>query len=171
MKQKTEHIVSARLPRSAQVWYFDFARQDESPLPVALENANQLFLATKKIIDAQQPQPDTNPLALCRYQKNPVQFTQRKERKSAKILQSESEWAMLIKLTSGEYVTIHGTALMPLQLLDRNTGECLLEADLRRCPISDKINSFSEKTRFTALDGALANERCEKALLQHRGDD
>lgn len=85
-----------------------------------------------------------------------------------KILQSSSQFAMLVEGASGNLLTITGATLNWLQLLSRTTGEVLTEAARRREGLSIAAQRFQVKTRIATLDRAASNKRSEKAIMASR---
>jgi len=60
-----------------------------------------------------------------------------------------------------------------LQLLERTTAECYVEAHARRDHVRRRVtDKFEQCVRLTALDGALSNPRGERQImLANRGDN
>lgn len=73
--------------------------------------------------------------------------------------------------TTRRLVSLTGSSLAPLQLLQRTTGECLLAADRRREAMTPKAEVFQAKTRLATLDAYAANERVERAKQRERGEN
>lgn len=92
----------------------------------------------------------------------------RRQKTVAKLLQSASEFGLLVRLPSGKLLTIFGRCLNWIQWLWRTTGKCLLAADEARSVVTPEASHFASKTRVTTLDGASANDRCERQIQRDR---
>ena len=84
-----------------------------------------------------------------------------------KIMQSESKWAMLVTL-GDTYVTLHGEALCPLQVLDSNSSPCISESQRRLATFSPAVGAFGSRTRLSCTDSAAANFEAEAGVAANR---
>lgn len=88
-----------------------------------------------------------------------------------KILQSRQAWAALVETPSDGLLAIHGTTGNWMQLLERNTGECVHAAMGDASAVSSHSAAFDSKWRLTVTDSAGSNDRAEQELVRRRRDD
>ena len=144
--------------------YIDMSRSDETPMPVTVNN-----------IPRYQPEiPDQPPGTSVVIHDSSVQATQlnqRRRKTPTKILQSEQRCGILVRSGNGDIVAFLIPTLTWLQLMDRTTGECLVEADNQRTAVSDAAKKFKYKMRLSVFDSAKSNPRSEKAITAAKGPD
>ena len=84
-----------------------------------------------------------------------------------KMLQSHQTWATMLRV-NGHLLVVTGHIGNHIQVLDRNTGECLLKA-LTSTNASTEYNEKARmKVRMTTSDAASSNTRGEQALVRQR---
>jgi hypothetical protein len=125
-----ESALATSLPPEDLLFYIDFATSDETPLKVGLSDAASMAMAT--------PAPDPARASSMVLHHSPLPLVSAATARSktlSKILQSGSQFGMVVRTPSG-LLTIIGRTVNPLQLLQRTTAECLLEADRQREALS-----------------------------------
>lgn len=143
----------------------DFSMSDETPLPMKVE----VDSASSQVRSDKAQGPGGAIL-----QHSGVQgaaLAGKKGRAISKVLQSSASFGFLVRdPRSGELVTIVGECQTWLQMLDRTTAECLLEAERRRSPLTENTALFADKLRVATLDRAGSNDRTERAWVRELGD-
>lgn len=153
------------------VCYVDFASGDETPLSVGLPGASTRAsraascsapVRARAISDRIESSivPSTHTVRMTAPQKKTV----------SKLLQSEAAYGMLVRISKDRFVSVIGTSLCWIQLLERNTGECMQEAELRRLIIAAHVEEFETKTRLSCFDKAGANARSDNSIVANRGE-
>ena len=94
--------------------------------------------------------------------------TARKARGIQKLLQSETTWGFIVR-KNGTLLTITGRSATWIQLLERTTGEVLLEAARQRSTLSPASDAFAHKVRLSQTDAHGANTRAEEGWVSERG--
>ena len=162
-----ELYVTRALPKDSLLLVVDGSMSDETPLPM---NTNQFQAA------AQKTSPSEPSQALGTEIVQHTGLTGRtnlggKGKAVSKVLQSHSFFGTLFRHPgTSQLITISGSAQTWLQLLDRTTGECLLDAERRRSPLTSKSELFGDKVRLTVHDRAGSNDRCERAWVRSLGE-
>ena len=85
-----------------------------------------------------------------------------------KFLQVNSSFGLMLQI-GNRFIEIHGLCIRPLQALERNTGEVMLEALTRQSKASQVVERFRCLGRVVCCDQAGYNTRAEKALHKLRG--
>ena len=76
--------------------------------------------------------------------------------------------AMLVKLPTGGVVSFVQRQPCALNIVDRNTGACLREQQLRISDASKAMTLFKARLRATCTDRGSGNAPCERALAAER---
>ena len=135
----------------------DFSTSDETPMPMNIDSNAET--------QAQASVDSAETSIILHQQGLPGVRMQTKAKATCKVLQSAATWAFLVR-HGDTLVSLKGSSQTWLQFLDRTTGECLLEAERRRSPLTLNSERFIDKLRLTTLDKASSNERCERAWLR-----
>jgi len=157
-KAIVERVAGTALSDDDLVAYVDYARYDETPLPVGTsaraQPPSRAASSTESRVVQQTPLPKL--ASACRTTTAPN-----------KILQSESRFGFIVRVGGLLRIVIGGTASF-LQHLERTTAECLAEATRRRGHLNDFAHRFPFKSRITTVDGYLANDRAERQTVRER---
>ena len=155
-----EAMLTNMLPESSLIAYIDGARYDETPLRMAVSS----------IARASRVDPSQKDAVVTAHESMlpSLQVGCQKTATVCKILQPEQTFGVLVRGPQGQLLRFVGTTLCWLQLVERTTGECLLEAQRLREAVTGQADLFKSKTRLTTLDGAPSNDRAERALLSSR---
>ena len=79
-----------------------------------------------------------------------------------KLLEGQSPWAVTVQAEDGNIISLIGEVPHPVQVVDRTTAECLVEAQLRRNSKTDFADRYNTRMRVTTLDGASSNFKSER---------
>ena len=146
----------------------DAARYDETPMSVAADSLASAQAAQNTGSAIVAPAPGAQ-LTLQRAQLH-IPATARKARGVKKLLQSEISWGFIVRDPStGTFETVVGRSATWLQLLERNTGEVLLESARRRSTLTAASESFAHKVRMSQTDAHGGNLRCERGWEAEHG--
>jgi hypothetical protein len=84
-----------------------------------------------------------------------------------KLLQSHQMWATMLRV-NGHLLVVTGHIGNHIQVLDRNTGECLLKALTSTNACTGYNEKAHFKVRMTSSDAASSNTRGEQGLVRER---
>ncbi|CAK0795464.1 unnamed protein product, partial [Prorocentrum cordatum] len=165
-KLALESYLTNTVPKESLLHYVEAVKYDETPMKLSV---NDSFQARGR---GAVGSSDQQQVAVYHMDRSRQWGKPKLERTVIKLLQSSSRFGCLLRTNAGEYVGIVGASIAPLQWLDRNTGECLREADQRRTTaVGRAAKDFACKTRASVLDGAGPNARCEAQVgVDRRGD-
>ena len=151
--------------------YIDSVRYDETPMKVSVlqglgpeSKQSQTTHQLHAILSAEQP------LALFRL---PTKMMKTKASDKTKIIQSMSEYGMLVELKKpgedSEFVCFVGADLGEVQVADRTTAEVLATCTLEASRVGLGSKQFEHATRLAGLDGFKANTKAERWVIMKRG--
>ncbi|CAK0788085.1 unnamed protein product [Prorocentrum cordatum] len=165
-KLALECYLANTVPKENLLHYVEAVKYDETPMKLSV---NDSFQARGR---GAVGSSDQQQVAVYHMDRSRQWGKPKLERTVIKLLQSSSRFGYLLRTNAGEYVGIVGASIAPLQWLDRNTGECLREADQRRTTaVGRAAKDFACKTRVSVLDGAGPDARCEAQVgVDRRGD-
>ena len=160
-----EKSVVSRLRKDDLLCYVIGPASDETPMPISLISPTSNS-ASGDPMDA--PPPGATRL----YQSSlaAVPSSSKREKTTAKLLQSDDVFDWLVRLPSGGFLAVGGFVVPWAQHLERNTGECLQQAEMERnsCHPST-ANAFCFLGRAAARDRAGANLRYDPSFMLHMG--
>ena len=144
--------------------FLEYHRYDETPMKVVLKHVAYGSRAQKPRGSSADEEPTEFVVA--------QQLG--KEHALAKLFQTESTFAMLLKIRDGassEFFAVHGCGLNHLQILERTTAEVLSAALAQTSGVSRHIDDIDFKLRVRACttDKYSANMAAEKQLVKSRG--
>lgn len=165
-----ESACEATLPPASLLFLVDAARYDETPMKLSASPPPlKAAAAESEALDAGGA-GEVGQLVLQQSSFH-MAYVGRKASGVKKLLQSEGTWGFIIQdPSSGKLLTVIGRAATWLQLLERTTGEVLLEAARRRSTVSSASESFNHKLRLVQHDAHGANDRCEQGWMRDHGD-
>ena len=103
------------------------------------------------------------------YDETPLRMKVENSPGMAKLLQSEFEWAVCLQdVATGAYIISQSWRPTWVQVIDRNTAECLLAATsdiIRRHPMVHEIFKDTPKLLLATTDEYGGNDRCERRRL------
>jgi hypothetical protein len=139
--------------------YIDFSTGDETPMPVSFESHAQ----SDGVGDS------TTSTNLVLYKSSLVECSSSKRQKTvAKLLQSASKFAMLVRRGDGQLLSVIGSSACWVQVLDRTTSNCLVDAEVCRRLSSLQADKFRVKSRATCYDKAGSNKASNRATIAGR---
>ena len=156
--------------------YLDLGHQDETPMPIASKDSHERL----KVLEPSQSPALLDAASEDALQRNvfsiePAGVTgirsHRATRQRAKLLQSASEYSMLVRDAEGRWLDIAGSTLTWIQQLDATTSEVLVAAARQRDAVSADANTFPSKIRAVCNDRAKQNPKCERCFLHERTGD
>ena len=158
------HVCLAKLAASVQTddqltSLMDVERYDESTLEVARKD---VLAVTDKSIATRF---DASLGTVSTMHTQTTSIGQGKLRLPSKLLQRASDWGVVIEYKPNCFLTVLGTTVNWLQLMDRTTGECYREADSKTTCRGDFLAmKFQDKTKGDCCDQASGIDRCERQL-------
>eukprot|EP00971_Amphidinium_carterae_P348668 6490620-Amphidinium_carterae.1 len=152
-----EQLLFKRLVPNALLAYFDYQCYDETPMRASMtlrsRPVTEGFVAGSADIGGSSPMcmdaPWKDPGIMCKF------------------LQCQEKFAMVVQLQSS-VLTILGEIPVPLQVLERTTGECIMKALVRNSSVSSFSSFFKTRVRGSCSDKASANARAEELLMAER---
>lgn len=143
--------------------YFEFSTFDETPMKVREKHFGAFFDAEGQVqevaahnqreLDIARPvagQPASSAVVV------------------AKVLQSRQAWSMLVSTPSGKMLIFRSTIGNWIQVVDRNTGECLHQALLDTASPSPSSDQYDFRCRVVSTDAHGANIRAEQEIVRQR---
>eukprot|EP00971_Amphidinium_carterae_P178338 3537993-Amphidinium_carterae.1 len=156
-----EQIVSS-LTSASLIAFVECVMFDETPLKIASRKADVSDAGLGLSADNSVTTSDSQALKR-------MATTITNDSVSGKVLQVRPSFGMLLYV-NGQYVTLYGDNLAPLQLLATGHSAILQEALKRTCVTSSWANKFQLKCRVACMDRGSANAPAEKSLCQGRSE-
>lgn len=153
--------------------YNDQGSQDETSMDVTQRQALGITSQASSTLALVAPAVSHDLLPIM-HSSLPKSLLEVKQRSPAKIVQSTSDYQMLIHadIENDGFLIVAGSVLNLPQKVSANTAECYLEAALQRSSITNAAQSFRSKSRDYNHDSHPSNARMERGLriaMQRRG--
>ena len=152
-----ERFVVRDLPRLCLISYVDMICYDETPMKTTIKDS-----ASTSLQPTNAPTSATASLlrTLIRQVKGDAVI--------GKLLQTKPKYSLLLQIGSA-YMQLCGGCYTPIQCIERNSSQIMLEALSRVSYITYDIEQFKCKTRIVCCDQAPSNLRAEQSLIEERG--
>lgn len=161
-----ETTVANSFPTEKLTEYIDHCSQDETSAEVT-KDISHAWVVQSESQNSESLVPAQNSLVASYFNSAPKQMVSCKLRVPAKIVQSMSEFWMQVCLDEdeGRFLVFHGQIPNCPQMVDRNTAEAYLEAELMRSSRTEQIQRFKCKSRDSCHDSHASNAKMERAVL------
>ena len=148
----------ASLPSASLVEYAEAERSDETPMPVCRKD--RLAPTVDSVAAVVDGVPNASDSQMC-LRGTFGKVSHQAVKSKSKLLQRESEWAVLVKLPDGPFVHMIGSTLNWVQVMERTTGEVYHAAYCRTLRRPVTADSFDGQSRMVCNDQASGIERAE----------
>eukprot|EP00971_Amphidinium_carterae_P341797 6480794-Amphidinium_carterae.1 len=154
-----EQLLFQRLAPNALLAYFDYQAYDETPMKASMTVRSNPISEDFAADSADFGLTGLSAMCLDAPWKDPGI--------RCKFLQCQEKFAMVVQ-PQLSVLTIIGEMPVPLQVLERTTGECIMKALVRNSSVSSFSSFFKTKVRGSCSDKASANARAEELLMAGR---
>ena len=161
LKFQLEGALVNSIPEAHLLSYVEFVSSDETPMKVGVGEVNTMSKAF-------QPPAPTDTTAIIHHSALPFAPITKKHRAPCKLLESTSEYGMLVIMPNGQHCHITGSSPTWVQLLETTTAEVLRQAGIQTDSTTPSCLRFKSRTRIVCVDSAGSNFRCERAVMHDR---
>ena len=154
-----EERMASTLPPSCLIFYLDFSAYDETPMKITLKERLSTSSSSKGA-------PADNLFPQAPVMEAPEQG--QGQVVISKLLQTRGTFGMVVRTVHG-LLGILSDFPMPLQSMQRNTGNCLSECLVQQSGVSHAADRWGLKLRAALADKAPSNRLAETLVGQARG--